>query len=422
MAKAVISNRIYIEVDRDMSDKIKKELTYSVPNYADPTKPIRLQNYATFRTNILSIPVGRTDLIPKNYEIIDRRVLASESFPEFKFTLRDSQQAIHDAVNDNALINAKVSWGKTFTGAAIAGKLGQKTLVVVHTLPLMNQWAKEIKKVYDFTPGLIGNGHENWDAPITIGNVASLYKRMDRLQKEFGTLIMDEVHHAPSPTFEKVVDRCYARYKIGLSGTLERKDGKHVVIPDYFSRNIFKPPVENRMEPEVHAINTGLIFPNGGSWAERINILKNSEEYQSLVATIASSYEQQGHTVLVVSDRVEFLKSIAARTGFALVIGDTKERDAEFTKLDDGETGGICGTQSIFCEGISHDPLSVIILATPINNLPLLEQLCGRIQRLCPDKPQPVVVDLLLRGWTTEKQFTNRQGFYMKQGWKIKYL
>ena len=39
-----------------------------------------------------------------------------------------------------------------------------------------------------------------------------------------------------SPTFSKVIDSNYARYKIGLSGTIERKDGKHVVFRDYFGQ------------------------------------------------------------------------------------------------------------------------------------------------------------------------------------------
>lgn len=419
--KAVISNRIYIEVSPGLSQEIRSELTYKIPSYTDPANPAIIHNFGVFRPGILSIPVGRTDLIPANYEIVDKRVAVDTEFPDFKFALRPSQQEVYDDVDSNCLINAKVSWGKTFTGLAIAGKLKRKTLVVVHTLPLMNQWAKDVRKVYGFEPGLIGSGKSHWDAPITIGNVASLYKRMPVLQKEFGTLIMDEVHHAPSPTFEKVVDRCYAQYKIGLSGTLERKDGKHVVIPDYFSRKIYKPPAENRIEPVVHAIDTGLHFPYGGGWAERVTSLKEDSRYIYMVSALVEKYEKEGHKVLVVSDRTEFLKKIQFLNKTAMIIGETKERDEEFAKLDRNECNTICGTQSIFSEGISHDPLSCIILATPVSNDPLLEQLCGRIQRLCEGKLHPVVVDLRLRGHTTERQFTQRQGFYMRQGWEIKY-
>ena len=39
-----------------------------------------------------------------------------------------------------------------------------------------------------------------------------------------------------------------ARYKIGLTGTLTRKDGRHVVFRDYFGSNVLKPPKENFMK------------------------------------------------------------------------------------------------------------------------------------------------------------------------------
>ena len=48
--------------------------------------------------------------------------------------------------------------------------------------------------------------------------------------ENLGTIILDEMHHVSSPTFSKVIDTNYARYKVGLSGTIERKDGKHVVF------------------------------------------------------------------------------------------------------------------------------------------------------------------------------------------------
>ena len=142
------------------------------------------------------------------------RVDKSVDFPEFAFTLRESQQKVYDEVQDCAIINAWVSWGKTFTGLAIAGKLGQKTLVVTHTVPLRNQWAKEVEKVFGITPGIIGSGKFEIDAPIVIGNTQTLYRNIEKIRKEFGTIILDEMHHVSSPTFSKVIDTNYCRYKI----------------------------------------------------------------------------------------------------------------------------------------------------------------------------------------------------------------
>ena len=97
-------------------------------------------------------------MIPDDYEVVDNRIELKEDFPDFKFDLRESQQAVFNELEDNAIINAWVSWGKTCTGLAIAGKLGQKTLVITHTVPLRNQWAKEVEKVYGFKPSIIGSG------------------------------------------------------------------------------------------------------------------------------------------------------------------------------------------------------------------------------------------------------------------------
>jgi len=419
--KAVISNRIYLEVDPRTSQLVRDVLTYKIPTYGDGP-PMIIHNYFMFRPNVISIPVGRTDLIPPGHEIVDKRQYAPTDFPKFKFELRDTQREIFDDIDDNCLINAKVGWGKTFMALSVAEKLGQKTLVVVHTLALMHQWAKEVEKVFGFKPGLIGDGHENTSTPIVIGNVGSLYKRMDKLGKLFGTLIMDEVHHAPSPTFSKVVDRTYARYKLGLSGTLERKDGLHVTLTDYFGTKIYKPARENTLDPTIHAYDTGIYFPFGDIWAHRVSQLKQDPRYIDWVLGRMKSYSEYGHQTLLVSDRVEFLQNIASRAGSALIVGETDDRESQFDRLSNGSTSSICGTLSIFKEGISYNPLSCVILGTPINNLPMLEQVVGRIQRLHPGKRDPIVVDPILRGPTTEKQFMNRTGFYMREGFPIEYL
>ena len=419
--KAVISNRIYIELNPDQDREIREKLTYRIPTYGDGP-PMIINNYTVFRKGILSLPVGRTDLIPNDYEIVDKRVLNPVEFPEFRGTLRDSQEEICVDVNDNCLINAKVGYGKTFLALALAYKLKQKTLVVVHTLPLMYQWAEEVEKVFGFKPGLIGAGKEDFSKIITIGNVASLYKRMPKLGKEFGLLVMDEVHHAPSPTFSKIVDSCFARYKVGLSGTLQRKDGLHVLLPDYFGFKVYKPIKENTVDPIIHAYDTHIQFPYGDIWAYRVNALNESQLYTEWLINTARRYEKLGHKVLIVSDRVDFLQRISKELGSALIIGGTDDRKAQFQLLEDGLASSICGSMSIFKEGISYNPLSCVILATPINNLPMLEQVIGRIQRLHPGKLNPIVVDPILRGRTTERQFINRTGFYLKEGFEIKYL
>ena len=425
--KAVISDRIYLEVLPNQQQKIDKELTYSVPSFKFGDPPLIIKNMAMIRQGLVAIPVGRQDLIPADHEITDKRILKPVDFPEFNLELRPSQQSVYDEIGDGGIINAWVSWGKTFTGLAIAGKLGQKTLVVTHTLALRKQWEDEVEKVFGFKAGIIGSGKFEVDKPVVIGNIQSLYRKIPEIRQLFGTIILDEMHHCSAPTFSRIIDKNCARYKIGLTGTLERKDGRHVVFRDYFGDNVLRPPKENFMMPKVHILPMDIRFMDGNSipWANRINELAYNPEYQHSVAMTASSYAAKGHKVLVVSDRVDFLKNCAKLTGdnAVCVTGAVHhENRAEIINQIYEDKDVLYGTQAIFSEGISLNILSCLILATPVNNEPLLTQLIGRVIRDYENKKQPVIVDINLIGKTAKRQASQRLGYYIKQGYEISTL
>jgi len=425
--KAVLSDRIYLSVNKEQTNELEKELTYTIAPRIPSDPPIVFKTFRYVREGLVSLPMGREDLIPSDYEIVDKRVVNEIEHPEFKFDLRPSQQAVYDEVQDNSIINAWVSWGKTFTGLAIAGKLGQKTLVVTHTTNLRNQWEKEVKKCFGYTAGRIGSGQCNIDAPIVCGNIQTLYRRMDDIKKEFGTIILDEMHHVSSPTFTRIIDEMPCRYKIGLTGTLERKDGRHVVFRDYFGSNVMKPPKENYLVPKIDIYKTDIRFLDGSytPWAERINHLTRDAEYVHGVAMTAARYAAEGHKVLVVSDRVAFLKNCAALVGDKAVsiTGDMDFAEREETMdMIRKDKQILFGTQSIFSEGISINELSCLVLGTPVNNDPLLTQLIGRIIRKIDGKKQPVVVDFNLKGKTAARQASARMGYYIKQGYEVNVL
>ena len=428
--KAVLSNRIYLESsDQDLQERLSTELTYKIPPKNKAGFPETIRNYSKIRANLCSIPGGRIDLIPKNFTIIDKRTRAPVSFPDFRFELRDSQFDIYDAVDSNCIINAAPSWGKTFCGIAIAAKLGHKTLVVTHTTMLRDQWIEEVRKTLGIEPGVIGAGKVDTNSIIVIANIQTLIKRLHVLD-EFGTLIVDEMHHTPASTFSTIVDASKALYKIGLSGTLERKDGKHVCMFDYFSTtNIFRPDVENSMVPTVLLVDSNVVFPGGKFWANRVTELEvYSKEYKNLIVELADAAANKGHKVLVVASRTEFLHTCAEMTKNPSVcitglIRDMKERNSLLEKIGTGEANICWGTVSIFSEGISQSALSCIILATPINNKPMLTQLIGRIIRLKEGKRTPLIIDIELKGsQSTKTQLNNRKAHYLQNGYVIQRL
>jgi superfamily II DNA or RNA helicase len=426
MKKAVLSDRIWMNFTDELYEHVKMNLTYKIPSKIPGDPPIEMKLYKVMGHKFITIPIGSQDLIPEDYEIVDKRVYNPVKFPKFKFTLRENQQRIYDAVQDNCLINANVSWGKTFTGIAIASKLGQKTLVITHTVFLRDQWVEECEKTLGIKPGVIGSGIFKIDSPIVIGNVQTLRKHIKTLKNEFGTVILDEVHHAPAKIFTECVDGMKARFKIGLSATLRRKDYLHIVIPDYFSKTIYKPPKENQMKPEVAMIQSGIPFSSNNMipWANRVNELVDRPEYLDLVTSLANRYADLGHLVLVVSDRIEFLDRCTNRSGdrSIMVTSATKDRDELHKLLEKHERDILYGSISIYKEGISLNYLSCIILAAPVNNDPLLEQLIGRIQRVYPDKLTPIIVDIVLKGATAKKQARNRAGHYIRHGYKVTHI
>jgi len=424
MPKALISSRILLDVTEEQSESIKKTLTYKIPVYAGEKHKMGfelIRNYVTIKKGILSIPQGRIDLIPEGHEILERRVLVPATLPEPRVALRNNQVWVHEQVNDSCFINAPVGWGKTFSALHVIKKLGQKALIIVHTVALRNQWAQEVEKLYGFKPGIIGSGIYDIDSPIVIGNVQSLIKYIDTIADKFGTVVMDEAHHCPSTTFTVMLDKMKCMYRIGLSGTLKRKDGKHVMFPDYFSPRVHIPELLNEtMVPNIQIVKSGVELV-GTSWALKINNLLYNKEYQAFICGIAEIYLDRGHSVLLVAERTEFLENCNKLLGdrMNLIIGETKNRETLLDEVRTGKKQGIIGTRQIFSEGISINPLSCLILAAPINNDILLEQLIGRIMRKCEGKLQPVVVDVHFSGRTAKIQNSNRLNFYFNKGWGI---
>lgn len=427
--KAIVSNRIYLSNPGvEKTKEIIKALTYKIKKEGTGNKKFQqietIKTYKILPKGILSIPQGRLDLIPEGYEIVDKRTLVPVPFPDPKFELRDTQKPVYDEVNDTAFINALVGWGKTFTALHIAHKFGQKTLVVTHTTALRDQWADEVESLFGHRPGIIGSGvidHE--DHFITVANVQTLVKHTDSLAKEFGTIILDEAHHSPASTFTTILDAFHARYRIALSGTMARKDGKHILFKDYFGSHIVQPPQSNTLTPEVKLVNTGITLKPGAAWVDKITELVNDDSYQRFIAAVSLSQMDKGHQVLIIADRVEFLRKVSEYVGeqCVLVTGETsyEQRQTAKEQLLSGEKTCIAGSRQIFSEGISINSLSCVILAVPISNDSLLEQIVGRIQRLHEDKLTPLVIDMQFSGYADKKQNTDRLGFYMRKGWNI---
>ena len=207
--KAVISNRIYLTYEEELLEKLKSNLTYSFQPSNPEAMPEVICNATTIGKRIITIPSGRIDLIPKGWEIINKRVSPKFKFPPIaaNIKLRPDQQAIYDEVGGDCIINAQPGWGKTFTGLAIASKFGLKTLIVTQNVALRQQWEDEYTKMFGLKAGVIGSGIKEINKPVVIANVQTLNKLAQEVAGNFGLIIMDEVHMSGDFTDKKLANK-----------------------------------------------------------------------------------------------------------------------------------------------------------------------------------------------------------------------
>ncbi|AFZ70057.1 DNA/RNA helicase, superfamily II [Caldisphaera lagunensis DSM 15908] len=129
--------------------------------------------------------------------------------------------------------------GKTHVALKAISHLKQSTLIMVPTIDLLDQWYKSIVKELGTTPGRIGGGYDDING-ITISTYDSAYSRIDSLGNKFSFLIFDEVHHLPSEGYMEIAQLTPAPYRLGLTATPEREDGRHVMLLDLVGPIVYR--------------------------------------------------------------------------------------------------------------------------------------------------------------------------------------
>ncbi|ABP94758.1 DNA repair helicase RAD25 [Metallosphaera sedula] len=119
--------------------------------------------------------------------------------------------------------------GKTALGIKAIANLRVATLVVVPTIELLHQWGDRIRESLGVEPGIVGGGEENIQG-ITVITYDSAYTKVEKLGNRFPLVIFDEVHHLPSTGYINIGELMASPYRMGLTATPEREDGRHVLL------------------------------------------------------------------------------------------------------------------------------------------------------------------------------------------------
>ena len=187
---------------------------------------------------------------------------------EFNGKLRDYQEPvakkfIEHCLNSpggcgGGLLELYCAWGKTSTSLYIASQLKKKTFVIVHKEFLMNQW---IERIQQFLPNArIGKIQgqiidiDNKDIVIGMLQSLSMKEYPASLFESFGFTIIDEVHHISSETFSNALFKVVTKYMLGLSATMNRKDGTTRVFKMFLGDVIHKAVRKDEHKVIVNAI------------------------------------------------------------------------------------------------------------------------------------------------------------------------
>ncbi len=121
--------------------------------------------------------------------------------------------------------------GKTHVAVMAMADARRSTLVLVPTLDLLRQWRGLLAASFGMSIGALGGGEHRVES-ITVATYDSAYAHMEHLGARFGFLVFDEVHHLPSDSFAMAAKQSLAPFRLGLTATPERSDGREGDYPD----------------------------------------------------------------------------------------------------------------------------------------------------------------------------------------------
>ena len=226
-------------------EQIKRELT---------VKPFKFGNFGKFaKDNSFSVYVENGNYlgVPKYYGLDKLGKPTCDKLEDYKFPkfdmeyvgkLRPRQDVIATNILNGfekkrgGLLVAACGIGKTNLAIYVACHLKLKTLFIVHKEFLKRQATDRILGTTNIKcVGTIQRKIIDTDHPIVVAMVHSLAKidYDDKIFRDFGLIIIDEVHHMGARNFSKVFQKMSGKYMLGISAEKTRPDGLYKIINWY---------------------------------------------------------------------------------------------------------------------------------------------------------------------------------------------
>lgn len=419
-------------------DKIQKDLT--MKPFVPPNSIQQPVEFPIYRESSKKIYVPRFYGIQEFGIPTEVKILNGENIDlDFKASLRDYQEQIIDAYlketekSGCGLLDIHCGAGKTVMGLNIISRLKKKTLIIVHKEFLLNQW---IERIQQFLPDakigkIQGKTIDIEGKDIVIGMLQSLsMKEYNNISfdKEFGLTIIDECHHISAEVFCRSLFKIVTKYMLGLSATMNRKDGLTKVFKMFIGDVVYQLKNTTKHDVLVKSIQYKNTDPD---FSETVYNFKGQTHYSIMIRKLCEFNHRTEFILKVLHDILNegkqnqimilahnrslltyFHDAIQSRNiaTVGYYVGGMKEKALKETE----DKKIVIATYAMAEEGLDIKGLSCLIMATPKTDI---TQAIGRILRVKHN--EPLVVDIVDQHDIFQKQYIKRRRFYTKSKYKI---
>ena len=461
----IIANEIYIEkniLPASLKNRLIRLAAFQNPDFYK-AQAMRLPVYDKPRiigcahdyTNHIGLPRGSLDDICRllsdlkiKFTLRDELYSGQPLITNFLGNLRPGQIEAAEAMlkADIGVLSASTAFGKTVIGAWLIAKRQVNTLILVHRKQLQEQWIERLLTFLDLPKeavGKIGAGRKKPTGLIDVALIQSIVRKniVNDIVDQYGQLIVDECHHLPADSFEKVIRQVKAKFITGLSATVARKDGRHPIItmrcgPVRYQVNAkeqaalhpfehtvlvqptsFRPfkPIDDDLRIQFQDLYEELIVD-----AERNHlicrdiILSTQNNRSPIVLTERNEHLDRLHELLIPHIRhVIVLRGGMSAKKIKTAIDQIKE-------IPENEGRVLLATGRFIGEGYDDPRLDTLFLTLPVSWRGTIAQYVGRLHRLHDHKKEVQVYDYAdLNVPMLEQMFNRRCRAYEAVGYKI---